>query len=563
MKSGLDFDKYDNIPIELKGKDAPKAVEKFAEINFAKPLMDNIMRAGYDRPTPVQKYSIPIGLMKRDLMACAQTGSGKTAAFLFPIIHNLQADGKHIPDSAQSSYNDQYSSATYAVKPQAIVMAPTRELATQIYDEARKFCYKSSVKPRVCYGGADISAQIYNIKSGCSILVGTPGRLNDMIKRGIISLENVHYLVLDEADRMLDMGFKEQIEEIVLNSGMPGPENRQTMMFSATFPKEIRELAYNFLGDYLFLTVGRIGAAVESVTQNVIWVEDNEKLQKVVEHLQNPAEDSDPNGLTLIFVKTKKSADFLERFLAQNSISCVSIHGDRTQREREYALNQFKKGFKGVLVATDVASRGLDIPNVNLVINFDLPENIDDYVHRIGRTSRLGNRGVAVSFFNDNNFMIGKDLIKTLKDCKQQVPSFLYDKVQEVYDSKMMKGKPSWGGAGFKSSGWGKPMGGFGGNSGFKSGGGYGGSSFGGGSSSSFHSGGSSFHGNGGGFGGSSSFNSAPQSSFSHPPSNTSFNPNFSNSSSASSGGFWSRGSASASSSGNGWSSSSNNNSDW
>jgi ATP-dependent RNA helicase DDX3X len=360
----------------------------------------------------VQKYSIPIGYAGRDLMACAQTGSGKTAGFLFPVVASMCAKGAApLPDGVPPPRKG-------CSMPQALILAPTRELVCQIFDEARKFTYCTGIRPVVVYGGAEIRDQIRELDRGCDLIVATPGRLVDLIDRGRVSLLNVRFLVLDEADRMLDMGFEPQIRRIVLGEGMP--RERQTFMFSATFPREIQKLAGEFLQDYIFLAVGRVGAASKDVEQKMEFIEQREKPAALMRHLNDISD-----GLILVFVETKRSADMLEMELSREGYPATSIHGDRSQRDREDALAAFKSGRRPILVATDVASRGLDISGVTHVFNYDLPANIDDYVHRIGRTGRVGNTGVAVSFFNENNRAIAREVYELLCENGQEVPTWL------------------------------------------------------------------------------------------------------------------------------------------
>lgn len=268
---GINFDKYEDIPVEATGHDCPKHIESFAEVEFTAILRENIELAHYDRPTPVQKYAIPIIRNKRDLMACAQTGSGKTAAFLVPILDQIFESGlpRNLPQPRPGSRMKQY--------PLALVLAPTRELALQIYEEAQKFSYRSRIRPCVVYGGADPVQQMRDLDRGCHLLVATPGRLLDMVERGKVSLEMVRFLVLDEADRMLDMGFEPQIRRIVLQDNMPPVHERQTLMFSATFPKKVQELARNFMDNYIFLAVGRVGSTSENITQKIVWVDESDK----------------------------------------------------------------------------------------------------------------------------------------------------------------------------------------------------------------------------------------------------------------------------------------------
>ena len=269
--SGINFEKYEDIPVDATGDNVPKHIDNFDEVPFTEIIKNNINLAKYTSPTPVQKYAIPIILETRDLMACAQTGSGKTAAFLAPILNNIFHSGppKNVPPPKGYGRNKQY--------PLALILAPTRELAVQIYNEALKFAYRSRVRPCVVYGGADHYHQVSDLERGCQLLVATPGRLLDMINRGVVSLEFIKYLVLDEADKMLDMGFEPQIRQIVLEENMPETGVRQTMMFSATFPKKVQELARNFLENYIFLAVGRVGSTSENITQKIEWVNEEEK----------------------------------------------------------------------------------------------------------------------------------------------------------------------------------------------------------------------------------------------------------------------------------------------
>lgn len=424
--TGINFSKYEDIPVEATGVDCPPNVETFRDLKYIEIIRNNIALCGYDKPTPVQKYAMPIIMARRDLMACAQTGSGKTAAFLLPILNRILEEGP-----SRDFYC--YGRPCY---PMALVLAPTRELASQIYDEAVKFAYRSIVKPVVVYGGANPMQQMEEIRQGCHILVATPGRLVDMMDRGRICLNNVKCLVLDEADRMLDMGFEPQIRRIVQSEDMPGVGKRQTLMFSATFPKKVQELARNFLENYIFLAVGRVGSTSDNITQRVFLVDESEKRSFLLDMLSNSGI-SQANGfradsLTLIFVETKKGADALENYLHRVGYPVTSIHGDRTQAEREDALAAFRSGHCPIIVATAVAARGLDIPNVKHVINFDLPSDIEEYVHRIGRTGRVGNIGLASSMFNEKNRNVAPELLELLTESKQEVPEWLVEISREV-----------------------------------------------------------------------------------------------------------------------------------
>ena len=350
--TGINFANYDDIPVEASGHDVPEPVLSFTNPPLDDHLLGNIKLSRYTTPTPVQKYSIPIVMGGRDLMACAQTGSGKTGGFLFPILSQAFQNGpSNNPAASGGGFRQRKAFPT------SLILAPTRELVSQIYDEARKFSYRSWVRPCVVYGGADIGTQLRSIERGCDLLVATPGRLVDLIERGRISLSNIKYLVLDEADRMLDMGFEPQIRRIVEGEDMPTVQNRQTLMFSATFPRDIQMLARDFLKDYVFLSVGRVGSTSENITQKVEYVEDHDKRSILLDILH-----THKNGLTLIFVETKRMADTLSDYLINQGFPATAIHGDRTQRERERALEFFRNGRCPIMVATAVAARGLDIP---------------------------------------------------------------------------------------------------------------------------------------------------------------------------------------------------------
>ena len=411
QQTGINFNKYEDIPVEVSGNNIPKSFNVYGELELHEILADNVKLCGYEHPTPVQKNAIPIALDKRDVMACAQTGSGKTCAFLLPFVQLVL--------SGQLGQNGNQHQSRRAALPLALVLSPTRELTIQIFNEARKLLYRTGIRPVVVYGGADIKDQLRAVERGVDLIVATPGRLVDMVDRGRVSLSSIEYLVFDEADRMLDMGFEPQIRQLVLQSDMP-TDARQTLMFSATFPKEIQQLASDFLNDYIFLAVGRVGSTTDFITQKVQYA--GERETDKIDALMNIL--STCEGLTLIFVETKRAADQLEHILMREGIEATSIHGDRTQQEREQALAWFRCGRCPVLAATDVASRGLDIPDVRVVINYDLPNNIDDYVHRIGRTGRAGNTGTAISFVSEKNKSILRDLYDLLKETNQECPDW-------------------------------------------------------------------------------------------------------------------------------------------
>lgn len=474
----------------IAGKDVPRPVETFDEAGFPRYVMDEVKAQGFPAPTAIQSQGWPMALSGRDVVGIAETGSGKTLTYCLPSIVHINAQPLLAPGDG----------------PIVLVLAPTRELAVQIQEEMKKFGRSSRIRNTCVYGGVPKGPQIRDLSRGVEVCIATPGRLIDMLEAGKTNLRRVTYLVLDEADRMLDMGFEPQIRRIVEGEDMPQVQDRQTLMFSATFPRDIQMLARDFLKDYIFLSVGRVGSTSENITQKVEYVEDVDKRSVLLDILHSNA-----NGLTLIFVETKRMADSLSDFLINQNFPATSIHGDRTQRERERALEFFRNGRCPILVATAVAARGLDIPNVLHVINYDLPTDVDDYVHRIGRTGRAGNTGIATAFFNRGNRGIVRELMDLLKEANQEVPAFLETIARE--SSFGGRGGRSRGGGGrggatrdFRKFGGGGGGGGFGGNNngggggGFNApsqGSGYGGGGFGG--SGGYGGGGYS---GGGGYGG-------------------------------------------------------------
>ncbi|KAI6652794.1 pL10 [Oopsacas minuta] len=412
--TGIHFAKYEDIPIKITGSDPPTQIDQFENIQVSEVIRQNIELAQYQKPTPIQKAAIPTVLTRRDLMACAETGSGKTAAFLIPIIHSLIEGGP-------PSYPER--APPMMCFPMALILAPTRELAIQIFEEAKKFSYRTPIVPAVVYGGAEYFPQQCELRKKPNLVVATPGRLIDFVTSNQLGLDLIKYLVLDEADRMLDMGFEPQIRIIVEQNFMPQPGERNTLMFSATFPKDIQRLAQDFLKNYIFISIGKIGSTSENITQKLLWVNEKEKIDCLMELLGA----MENKHLTLVFAETKRNVNDLGRFLHQRGYPVTTIHGDKAQPEREHALLMFRSGTYPILVATAVAARGLDIPNVRHVINFDLPSDYDEYVHRIGRTGRVGNLGLATSFFNEKNVNICVNLYHLLVETKQEVPMWLPD----------------------------------------------------------------------------------------------------------------------------------------
>lgn len=419
IETGINFSKYDSITVQVsgwkEGEEAVKPLQQFDEVIKSETLVEAIQKSKFTKPTPVQKYAIPTLMAGRDVMACAQTGSGKTLAFLLPMLQKLFSDMNNLEDL----YGKE------GQKPYALVLTPTRELAIQIYTEALKFTRGSVIRPQIIYGGVATGHQRSKLSAGTHILIATPGRLKDFLTRGTVSLGNIRFLVLDEADRMIDQGFLPEIRNFFSRPELPAKGVKQMLMFSATFPDEVQRLAREFLNDdYIFISVGIVGGANQDVSQTIIPVTKFEKRKKLIELLGS----TDIKDRTMVFVEQKKTADFIASFLSQSDYPATSIHGDRFQSQREEALRDFRSGKMPILVATSVAARGLDIKDVRHVINYDLPKDIDEYVHRIGRTGRVGNTGKATSFFDaesaeDRN--LAPLLVKILKEAGQEIPEFL------------------------------------------------------------------------------------------------------------------------------------------
>jgi len=409
---GIDFDKYYNVKVNVTGHQVPASVSSFEECDLDPRLVANIKKSKWEKPTPIQQHAIPIISNKRDLMGCAQTGSGKTGAFMIPIINQLLKDGCEAESIDEG-----------AIKPQCLVVAPTRELVQQIQRDCVKLVNDTPLKAQYAVGGHAVRHQLDKLQDGCNILIATPGRLNDFVGKLKVSMEEIKYVVLDEADRMLDMGFKPMLEELAQKMGEK--EERSTLMFSATFPDDVQTLGKEFLkDDYLFCAVGIVGGASETVTQQIVDCEYKERFDRMKDDYLEAVKDSGEK--TLIFVETKRNADYFASKLCQLGFPTTSIHGDRAQQEREEALNSFKTGKTPILVATNVAARGLDIPNVAQVINYEMPKEVDEYVHRIGRTGRCGNKGKAISFYCDEkDSEMGPKLVQILTNAQQEIPAFL------------------------------------------------------------------------------------------------------------------------------------------
>jgi ATP-dependent RNA helicase RhlE len=347
----------------------------FADLKLAPQILKALTEAGYVTPTPIQEQAIPLALEGNDLMAGAQTGTGKTAAFALPMLQKL------LPHASAST-----SPAKHPVR--ALILVPTRELAVQVEESVKAYAKHTSLRSLVVYGGVDIKTQTPHLKTGVEILVATPGRLLDHIEQKTVLLNQVQMLVLDEADRMLDMGFMPALKRILALL----PRQRQSLMFSATFSNEIKKLSEEFMNYPTLIEVARSNASAENITQKVYLVEQSGKHQLLAQLLRG-----DDAKQVIVFTKTKLTASRLAKQLQREGVSADAIHGDKSQLERMQALDAFKQGRVAVLIATDVAARGLDIDSLPMVINYEIPHAAEDYVHRIGRTGRAGASGTAIS----------------------------------------------------------------------------------------------------------------------------------------------------------------------
>ncbi|XP_056135475.1 probable ATP-dependent RNA helicase DDX5 [Lampris incognitus] len=386
--------------VTVKGRECPKPIMKFHEATFPSYVMDVIVKQNWSEPTPIQSQGWPLALSGKDMVGIAQTGSGKTLAYLLPAVVHIQ----HQPFLEHGD------------GPICLVLAPTRELAQQVQQVAAEYGRASRLKSTCIYGGAPKGPQIRDLERGVEICIATPGRLIDFLECGKTNLRRCTYLVLDEADRMLDMGFEPQIRKIV-DQIRP---DRQTLMWSATWPKEVRQLAEDFLKDYVQINIGALQlSANHNILQIVDVCNDMEKEDKLIRLLEEIM--SEKENKTIIFVETKRRCDELTRRMRRDGWPAMGIHGDKSQQERDWVLNEFKYGKAPILIATDVASRGLDVEDVKFVINYDYPNSSEDYIHRIGRTARSQKTGTAYTFFTPNNMKQAADLISVLREANQAI----------------------------------------------------------------------------------------------------------------------------------------------
>jgi len=396
--------RHENEIVIVKGEqDAPNPIMRWEDGNFPDYVMKEIRNAGFPAPTPIQSQGFSISLQGHDFVGIAQTGSGKTLGYTLPgIIHCNNQPYLERGDG-----------------PIVLVLAPTRELAQQIQEVAQQFGKSSRIKNTCVFGGAPKGPQLRDIENGAEICIATPGRLIDFLEAGKMNLRRTTYLVLDEADRMLDMGFEPQIRKI-FEQIRP---DRQVLMWSATWPREVQQLARDFLSGPNGWIHINIGSQELSANHNILQIvdvcEEWQKEQKLARLLEEIG--GEQSAKILVFVETKRKADELTRLMRKDGWPAMCIHGDKQQKERDWVLGEFKNGSTSILVATDVAARGLDVDDVKFVINYDYPNNSEDYIHRIGRTGRKGNTGTSYTLFTPGNAPKAKDLVSVLSEAKQVV----------------------------------------------------------------------------------------------------------------------------------------------
>ncbi len=361
----------------------------FKDLNLTEPILKSLHEEGYTTPTPIQQQAIPLVLEGRDLLGCAQTGTGKTAAFAIPI---LQLLGK-------TPVNDKQK------KIRCLILTPTRELAVQINESFEAYGRHTNINSTVIFGGVSQGPQTSALKRGVDILIATPGRLLDLMNQGHVHLKHIEIFVLDEADRMLDMGFVNDVKKLITII----PKNRQTLFFSATMPKEIVKLADSILQNPSKVEVTPVSSTAETIRQEIYFVDKGNKVWLLVDVLKNPEIKT-----ALVFTRTKHGADKVVRMLEKYKIKAEAIHGNKSQNARQRALNSFKEQSIRVLVATDIAARGIDVDNLQFVINYEIPNQAETYVHRIGRTGRAGANGTAISFCDFEEKAYLKDIEKLI-----------------------------------------------------------------------------------------------------------------------------------------------------
>lgn len=410
--------------IIVDGEEIPAPIKNFKDMRFPEPVLKNLKAKGIVQPTPIQVQGLPVILSGRDMIGIAFTGSGKTLVFVLPMIMVAMQEEIMMPIVPGEG-------------PFGLIICPSRELARQTYEVVEQFLIPlkeagyPELRPLLCIGGVDMRSQLEIVKKGVHIVVATPGRLKDMLAKKKMNLDNCRYLTLDEADRLVDLGFEDDIREVFDHF----KAQRQTLLFSATMPTKIQNFARSALVKPIIVNVGRAGAANLDVIQEVEYVKQEAKIVYLLECLQKTPPP------VLIFCENKADVDDIHEYLLLKGVEAVAIHGGKDQEEREYAISAFKAGKKDVLVATDVASKGLDFPDIQHVINYDMPAEIENYVHRIGRTGRCGKTGIATTFINKNQSETTLlDLKHLLQEAKQRIPPVLAELNDPMEDNEEITG---------------------------------------------------------------------------------------------------------------------------
>nr|AFK34615.1 unknown [Medicago truncatula] len=410
--------------IIVNGEEIPPPIKNFKDMRFPDPILKMLKTKGIVQPTPIQVQGLPVILSGRDMIGIAFTGSGKTLVFVLPMIMMAMQEEIMMPIVPGEG-------------PFGLIICPSRELARQTYEVIEEFLLPlkeagyPELRPLLCIGGIDMRSQLEIVKKGVHIVVPTPGRLKDMLAKKKMNLDNCRYLTLDEADRLVDLGFEDDIREVFDHF----KAQRQTLLFSATMPTKIQNFARSALVKPIIVNVGRAGAANLDVIQEVEYVKQEAKIVYLLECLQKTPPP------VLIFCENKADVDDIHEYLLLKGVEAVAIHGGKDQEEREYAISSFKAGKKDVLVATDVASKGLDFPDIQHVINYDMPAEIENYVHRIGRTGRCGKTGIATTFINKNQSETTLlDLKHLLQEAKQRIPPVLAELVDPMEDNEEITG---------------------------------------------------------------------------------------------------------------------------
>jgi len=437
----------EDFNIATKGGSIPNPMRSWKESGLPQRLLDIVDQVGYTEPSAVQRAAIPVALQSRDLIGVAVTGSGKTAAFLLPLLVYISV----LPGLNEMTKND---------GPYAIILAPTRELAQQIELEAKKFATPLGFTCVSLVGGHSIEEQSYNMRDGAEIIIATPGRLVDCIERRVLVLSQCCYIIMDEADRMIDLGFEEPVNKILdalpVSNEKPDTDDaedalamsrhlggkdryRQTMMYTATMPAAVERIARKYLRRPAIVTIGNVGEAVDTVEQRVEFISGEDKRKKRLNEILSSREFAPP---IIVFVNIKRNCDAVARDVQKMGFSSVTLHGSKTQDQREAALASLRSGATDVLVATDLAGRGIDVPDVSLVVNFNMATNIESYTHRVGRTGRAGKTGVAITFLGNEDNDVLYDLKQMIsKSDMSRVPEEL--RKHEAAQQKSGRGKNS------------------------------------------------------------------------------------------------------------------------